>query len=342
MPGGRTAGGVLHLAVAGYGQTAGIHTRIFAGDGHHLDWLIGRLPERARAFATEHGYARHSTDLRHALEDPAVDAVVLCTPSHLHAEQAAACLDAGKHVLVEIPLAMSYAEGFRLAQTARRRKLTLMVAHGHRYQAAMRQVRERIVSGQLTLHSISARYLLLRQENVGSGGYVRSWTDSLLWHHGQHMTDIVLWLLGVSEPGQVEVASISAPPDRRTGIAMDISLGLRTWRDQIASISLSYNSRVNIYDYVLIGHEDTLLIENGTLRNSERVLYSPKSAEKPAESWLLQDREFAAAVHEGRPAAINAESVLPALEVLQTAQNAYAARPRSEPSPDGERAPRPG
>ncbi|WP_158674578.1 Gfo/Idh/MocA family protein [Streptomyces hoynatensis] len=316
----------LGIAVVGYGQTAGIHTRLLGGEGHRLAWLIGRLPERAAAFAAKHGFARHSTHLRHALQDPAVDAVVLCTPSPQHAEQAAACLAAGKHVLVEIPLAMSHAEGARLARTARDLGLTLMVAHGHRYQPALRTVRERVARGELTPHSITARYLLLRRENVGSGGYVRSWTDNLLWHHGQHSTDMVLWLLGVEEPGQVEVTAVHALPDRRLGIPMDISLTLKTRRDQLGIVSMSYHSRVPVYDYVLVCEEDTLVIENGVLRDRDGVLYDPR--QDPTEnrdSWLLQDREFAAAVRERRPPAISAESVLPALDALQRAQDAYDA-----------------
>jgi 2-hydroxy-4-carboxymuconate semialdehyde hemiacetal dehydrogenase len=314
----------LHIAMVGYGQTASIHSRLLAGEGHHLDWLIGRLPERTRAFAEANIYRRYSTLLDDALTDPGVDAVVLCTPSPMHAEQTAACLEAGKHVLVEIPLAMSYGDGLKLAELARSQNLTLMVAHGHRYQAAMRQARDRVISGRLTLHSVTARYLLLRRDNVGSSGYVRSWTDNLLWHHGQHAIDLVLWLLGVERPGQVEVVSLAATRDPGLGIPLDISVSLRTRRDQIATIALSYNSHVRVYDYVLAGEEDTLVIDNGTLRDSMQVLHRP-TGERPDPSWLIQERDFAAAVRERRPAAVSADSVLPALEVLQLAEDAYLA-----------------
>jgi 2-hydroxy-4-carboxymuconate semialdehyde hemiacetal dehydrogenase len=316
----------LHVAVVGYGQIARSHTRILSAEGHHLDWLIGRVPERTAAFAAEHGYARHGTSLEEALRDPAVEAVVLCTPSEQHAAQTAACLAAGKHVLVEIPLAMSYIEGRGLAETARRKGLTLMVAHTHRYGGAVRRAKERIASGQLTLLSVTARYMFLRRENVGASGYVRSWTDNLLWHHGQHATDMVLWLLGVDAPGQVEVSSALAPPDAGLGIPLDLSLVLRTARGQIGTVAMSYNSHVSLYDYVLVGVEDTLLIEQGVLRNREGVLYDPRQdGSDERNSGLLQDREFVAAVREGRPPAIDAGAVLPALEVLQRAQDASVA-----------------
>jgi 2-hydroxy-4-carboxymuconate semialdehyde hemiacetal dehydrogenase len=315
----------LRLAVVGYGQTAGIHSRLLRSEGHQLDWVIGRRADPTRKFAEAHQYRRHSTRLEDALADPAVDAVVLCTPSQAHAEQAAACLEAGKHLLVEIPLAMSYPDGLRLADLARRQNLTLMVAHGHRYQAAMRYAREQVTSGRLALHSITARYLLSRRDNVGSSGYVRSWTDNLLWHHGQHAVDLVLWLLGVEQPGHVEVTSLTALPGR-LGIPMDISISLRTRQDQLATIALSYHSQQSVYDYVLIGEEETLIIDNGTLRDGARVLHRPDPAERPDPSWLIQEREFAAAIRAGRPAAISADSVLPALEVLQQVQDGYDAR----------------
>jgi 2-hydroxy-4-carboxymuconate semialdehyde hemiacetal dehydrogenase len=308
----------------GYGQIARSHTRILAGEGHHLDWLIGRVPERTAAFAAEHGYARHATDLAAALDDPKVEAVVLCTPSEQHAEQTERALLAGKHVLVEIPLAMTFAEGQRLADLARRTGLTVMVAHTHRYQGAMRYAKERIDTGQLTLYNVITRYMFLRRENVGASGYVRSWTDNLLWHHGQHATDTTLWLLGVDRPGRVEATAMLALPDASLGIPLDLSLLMRTERDALGTVAMSYNAHVSLYDYVLIGREDTLVIERGTVRNDKGLLYDPE-ADTPEgrNSGLLQDREFVAAVREGRPAAISADDVLPALEVLQRAQDAY-------------------
>ncbi|MBI3973155.1 MAG: Gfo/Idh/MocA family oxidoreductase [Chloroflexi bacterium] len=316
----------LNLAIVGYGQIARSHTRIFKQDGHHLAWLVGRVPEKTQAFAREHGYARHSTRLDDALADPQVDAVVLCTPSEQHAAQAERCLRAGKHVLVEIPLAMTFAEGKQLGELAHETGLTLMVAHTHRYYPAMQRAHELIRSGQLSLHNVVARYMFLRRENVGASGYVRSWTDNLLWHHGQHATDMVLWMLGVDRPGAVDVTSMVALPDRQRGIPLDLSIVIRTEHDQLATVAMSYNSHVSLYDYVLIGHEDTLVIANNTLRNREGVLYDPKQDPSGgAGGGVAQNREFVAAIRERRQPAISAESVLPALDVLQRVQDAFDA-----------------
>jgi 2-hydroxy-4-carboxymuconate semialdehyde hemiacetal dehydrogenase len=313
--------GALRFAVAGYGQIAAAHTRRLAGDGHRLEWLVGRVPERTEAFAREHGYARHTTDLATALADPALDAVVLGTPNQVHAEQTAACLEAGKHVLVEIPLALSYAEGRQLADLARRTGLTLMVAHTHRFQGAMRWVRERVAGGDLRLEHAIARYLLLRRQNVGSSGYVRSWTDSLLWHHGQHSIDMVLWLLGVDRPGLVDVTAMFAPPDPAQRSPLEMAVLLRTEAGQLGTVALSYNSEVSqVYDYVLTTRGRTLVIEQGVLRDRDGVLYDPARDPGVTDWGLLQNREFAAAVREGRPASVGADDVLPALDVLQRAE----------------------
>lgn len=314
----------LRVAVVGYGQIAKSHTRSFQRDGHELAWLIGRVPDKTAAFAQEHGYARHSTDLEHALADGAVDAVVLCTPSEQHAAQTERCLAAGKHVLVEIPLAMSFAEGQRLADRARATGLTVMVAHTHRYSPALQRAQQMIRSGQITLHSVVARYMFLRRENVGASGYVRSWSDNLLWHHGQHATDMALWLLGVERPGEVDVSAMVALPDQQLGIPLDLSIVLRTKHDQLATIAMSYNSHISLNDYVLIGREDTLLVAESALRHREGVLYDPQAdASEARNAGLMQNREFVAAIQEQRPPAISAESVLPALDVLQRVQDDY-------------------
>jgi 2-hydroxy-4-carboxymuconate semialdehyde hemiacetal dehydrogenase len=325
----------LRLAIVGYGQIARSHTRIMKQEGHNLRWLIGRVPEKTAAFADEHGFGRHSTDLQDALSDPQVDAVILCTPSEQHEAQTERALRAGKHVLVEIPLAMTFAGGQRLAQMARETGLTVMVAHTHRYQGALQRAHQMIESGQLTLHSVVARYMFLRRENVGASGYVRSWTDNLLWHHGQHATDMCLWLLGVERPGEVEVTWLLALPDRQLGIPLDLSIVFRTKRDQLGTVAMSYNSHLSLNDYVLIGQEDTLYVDNGVLRNREGVLYDPKQDQSEARhGGLLQNREFVAAIRERRRPAISADAVLPALDVLQRVQDAYD---RWEPKVKGEK-----
>ncbi len=314
----------LGLAVVGYGMTASSHTRTFGADGHHLRWLIGRVPERAEAFATEYGYGKHGTDLSMALNDRTVDAVILCTPSEQHEAQAIACLDAGKHVLIEIPVAMSASGAARVADRTRASGLSAMVAHTHRYHPGIRTAHAEIVAGRLSLSNIVARYLFLRRENVGASGYRRSWTDNLLWHHGCHATDLALHLLGATNGSQVEVVSIIATPDASVGAPLDLSIVLRTADDRLATIAMSYNAHLSRYDYVLIGREDTVEIRDGNLKErhgAPKDVPGADTANSPS-PVVLQNREFHASILEGRPPSISPDSVLPAMEVLQIAQDA--------------------
>ncbi|NBP77938.1 MAG: gfo/Idh/MocA family oxidoreductase [Proteobacteria bacterium] len=305
-------------------MTATSHTRTFGADGHHLRWLIGRVPERAAAFANEYGYGKHGTDLEAALNDRSVDAVILCTPSEQHEAQALACLDAGKHVLIEIPVAMSAAGAARVADRTRASGLSAMVAHTHRYHPGIRTAHAEIAAGRLSLSNIVARYMFLRRENVGASGYRRSWTDNLLWHHGCHATDLVMHLLGASSSAQVEVASIIATPDASVGAPLDLSIVLRTADDRLATIAMSYNAHLSRYDYVLIGREDTMEIRDGNLKERHGVpaeVPGADTANSPS-PVVLQNREFHASILEGRPPSISPDSVLPAMEVLQIAQDA--------------------
>lgn len=311
----------LSLAVIGYGMTARSHSRTFVAEGHRLSWLVGRVEASAEAFAREHGYARHGTSLDDALADPSIDAVVLCTPSDQHEAQAIACLDAGKHVLIEIPVAMSLAGARRVAERARTSGRVAMVAHTHRYHPGIRTARAEIEAGTLVPNSVVARYMFLRRENVGASGYRRSWTDNLLWHHGCHAVDTALWLVG-GAVGEVEVTSVVAMPDERVGAPLDLAIVLRTSTDRTVSVAMSYNSHLSRYDYLVVGDEDTLEIRDGTLRDRGTTGPVEGTREPGPTPVVRQDREFVAAIREGRRASISPDDVMPAMEALQAAQDA--------------------
>jgi 2-hydroxy-4-carboxymuconate semialdehyde hemiacetal dehydrogenase len=317
----------MRLLMVGYGSIAMAHTRSFAHEGVELDAVYGRDPAKAAAFAREFGYARSVATLEEGLARDDIDLVAICSPSAVHATQAEAALRAGKHVLVEIPLAMSYAEAKALADLARATGKVLMVAHTQRYYRPLMEARRRVASGALTLHSIICRYAFLRRKNEDWQGRPRTWTDNLLWHHGCHVVDFALWMLGVTEPGSVEATGQLALPDQRMGIPMDLALTLRTPSDQLVSIAMSYNAHIPVHDYLMIGREDTLHYVNRGLVGSQGVIIGASDMRREgADGNLLQDQEFLAAVREGRPAALSAEAVLPAYRALQDIQDQYDAR----------------
>jgi 2-hydroxy-4-carboxymuconate semialdehyde hemiacetal dehydrogenase len=316
----------VKLLMVGYGSISMAHTRSFAHEGVELDTVVGRDPAKAAAFATEFGYRRSVSTLAEALADDAIDLVAVCSPSEAHAAQAEAALRAGKHVLVEIPLAMSYAEAEALADLARATGKTLMVAHTQRYYRPLMEARRRVASGELTLHSIICRYAFFRRKNEDWQGRPRTWTDNLLWHHGCHAVDFALWMLGVDRPGLVEATGRLALPDQRMGIPMDLSLTLRTPSDQLVSVAMSYNTHLPVHDYLMIGREDTLHYVNRGLVGSQGTIFDANDMRNEGNDGnLLQDQEFLAAIREGRPPAVSADAVLPAYRALQDIQDAYDA-----------------
>lgn len=306
----------MNAAIIGYGTTANSHARMLQQEGLVLESVVGRLPDQTAAFAHHHGFRHHTTDLAETLARPDLDVVVICSPSAAHAEQTEQALLAGKHVLVEIPLAMSYADAERLVRLAAERDRILMVAHTHRYGAAIQEVKRRITAGELTVRHIISRYVFLRRENVDWTGRRRSWTDNLLWHHGCHATDMCLWLLGETAPGRVAVTAQVAQPDANMGIPMDLSILLRTEGDAQASVNMSYNSHLSLYDYLIIGDQTSLSVSDGKLIGKDGVILDPAQAPGPSPQ-VQQDREFLAAVREQRPPAISGASVLPAMWALQ-------------------------
>ena len=306
----------LRAGIIGYGTTANGHARVLTQEGVVIESVMGRLPDKTAEFAQQHGAHHHTTDLAALLARPELDVVVICSPTDAHAAQTEQCLRAGKHVLVEIPLAVSYADAQRLVDLAREQQLTLMVAHTHRFGAAIQEVKQRISSGALHVHNIISRYVFLRRENVDLTGRRRSWTDNLLWHHGCHATDMCLWLLGETQPGQIDVTSHVALPDPKMGIPLDLSILLRARGDALASVNMSYNSHLSRYDYLVIGDETTLLVSEGKLCGPEGVLLDPAQLPKGESAQELQDREFLAAISERRTAAISGAAVLPAMWAL--------------------------
>jgi 2-hydroxy-4-carboxymuconate semialdehyde hemiacetal dehydrogenase len=321
------------VAVIGYGSIARAHVRALAvlneaPRPHHvrLRAVVGRLAEPAADFAREFGFARATTHLDEALADPTVEAVLVCSPTDLHAQQTKQALKSGKHVLCEIPLATSLAETDRLIGLADEVGRTLMICHTERYYPALVEARRMVQAGELLPHAVVSRYMFHRRENVNWVGRRRSWTDNLLWHHGCHAVDAALWLLGATE---VETAAQVALPSGNLNIPMDLSILMRTPRDQIATVAMSYNTHMPFHDYLVIGEEMTVLFSDGQLRDKDRVLVSGTPTTALDEAIVRQDAEFFDAIEEGREPAISGRAVRPVMSVLQAAQDTLDARLRS-------------
>lgn len=326
----------MNVGILGYGSIARSHARAIQALQAHdarqplsLRGVMGRRAEPTAEFAREYGLAVATTQLDELLADPEVDAVIVCSPTDVHAEQTERALQAGKDVLCEIPLATSLSDTDRLIDLADRVDRRLMVCHTQRYYPALVEARRQIAQGELHAHAIVSRYMFQRRENVNWMGRQRSWTDNLIWHHGCHAVDAALWLLGAED---VDVSAQVALPGGNLGIPMDLGIVMRTGRDQIITVAMSYNTHIPAHDYLVIGQETTLLFADGQLRDRDRVLVEARDRGGIGDPIAQQDAEFFAAVRERREPAVSARSVRPSMAALQAVQDALDARLRSAPA----------
>ena len=315
---------VVNIALVGYGAIAAKHMEAFGQiPGVVPAWLVGRREEPTERFAAQWGFQQWTLSLDKALEDPGVDAVVITSPNGLHAEQTERSLRAGKHVLCEIPLALSLQDAERVTRISRDENRRLMVAHSMRFFPAIREVQRRVQSGALHIYHLAGEFTMVRRKNVTATGSVRSWTDNLLWHHGAHMVDTILWTTGNDA---ADVFCRFGPEHPTQGI-MDLSLSMATPDGQIATVAQSYNSLEVRWRLTFFAEEATLDFDMGELRDSDGTIIVTQHSIVDLRD---QNREFVEAVREGRDPAIAGEDVLPAMRVLHQAQ-ACADTLRSKP-----------
>ena len=329
----------MTIAILGYGSIAQDHARTVAalsktaaGRDLRMYGVFGPKADPTTAFGREFGMPVATTDHDELLADQNVEAVIVCSPSPRHAEQTEQWLRAGKHVLCEIPLALSLAETERLTALADEVDRRLMVCQTQRYQPALIEARRLVAAGEIHPHAIVSRYMFGRRENINWRGRRRTWTDDLLWHHGCHAVDAALWLLGVADRDETaETVAQVALPGHDLDIPMDLSLVMRTPRDQLVTVAMSYHTHIPVHDYLVIGEERTLLYADGRLRDNDRLLVDqvqtdPSDLDSPI---ARQDAEFFAAIREGREPAVSGRSVRPAMAALQAAQDTLTARRRT-------------
>jgi 2-hydroxy-4-carboxymuconate semialdehyde hemiacetal dehydrogenase len=309
------AWGDIGVALLGYGAIADMHAAALRALDVTPLVVAGPRAGEAELFAERHGIGRATTDVDAAIAEAGVRAVIVASPSGVHVEQARASLAAGRHALVEIPLALSLADGEALVAQARDAGLVLAVCHTLRYWSPLDRAHAWLAEGGHEVKHVVARALSLRHENVGWTGRRRSWTDDLLWHHGGHVIDEVLRLL----PGPVEAVEAAVGPVwPESGLPMDYAITVRTAGGAIASIALSYNARVGRSDYLVITDRDTMTIEGADVHVAAGPLVAGQSVAETQEAAVLaQDRDFLRAAATGETPIAAAEAILPVLAVQQ-------------------------
>jgi 2-hydroxy-4-carboxymuconate semialdehyde hemiacetal dehydrogenase len=304
----------INCCMVGYGGIAEFHTEALRQiDGVRLHTVVGRREEPASEFKARMGYRKSTIQYEEALEDSEIDAVVIASPSEVHYEQTKMALEAKKHVLVEIPLAMSHKGARDLVGLANKSGRQVMVAHTRRFDPIGQFVKDFIASGKAgQVYQHHCYELWLRHENVGWTGYQRSWVDDVLFHHGCHVLDYSLWTIGADVR---RIRGELSPLHPKTSTSMDVSMLVRYTNETIATLSLSYNSPQAVNTNSYICEAGTLATTGNKVTMNGDILFENTGG--LAESILTQDIEFVDAIREDRPPECNTSHALTALTLLQ-------------------------
>jgi 2-hydroxy-4-carboxymuconate semialdehyde hemiacetal dehydrogenase len=305
----------MGVVVAGEGAIARQHMAALRRmDDVEVVGVAGGDPGGTASFAAEFEIPRHGLDLPEMLDEPGVDAAILASPTPIHAAQAIAAMDAGKHVLIEIPMADSLADAEAVVAAQRRTGVTAMVCHTRRFNPSHQWVHRRIVSGDLTLQHLVVSTLFLRRENKNALGQPRSWTDHLLWHHACHTVDLFLHQTG-GEPTRAWAQQGPAHPD--LGIAMDMTVGLQAPSGALCTLALSFNNDGPLgTTFRYIGDTGTYIARYDDLVDGHDKPIDTSGVGDSVDGIENQDREFVAAVREGREPLASVAQCLPTMETL--------------------------
>jgi 2-hydroxy-4-carboxymuconate semialdehyde hemiacetal dehydrogenase len=304
----------LRIALAGAGAFGEKHLDgLKLIDGVTVTSIISRQQEQAQAVADKYGAVHATTDLAEALARDDVDAVILCTPTQMHAAQAIQCMDAGKHVQVEIPLADSLADAEAVLAKQVATGLTCMVGHTRRFNPSHQYVHNRIAAGEFNIQQMDVQTYFFRRKNMNAKGQARSWTDHLLWHHAAHTVDLFAYMAGPI----VKANAIEGPIHPELGIAMDMSIQLKAESGAICTLSLSFNNDGPLGTFFrYIGDSATYLARYDDLFTGKEEQIDVANVAVSMNGIELQDREFIAAIREGREPNSSVAQVLPCYRVL--------------------------
>ena len=292
-------------------------------DGVEVVSLISRDLAKTQEVADKYGIKHVTTDLADSLALKEVDAVILCTPTQMHAAQAVACMKAGKHVQTEIPLADSLRDAYRVLQMQENTGLVAMCGHTRRFNPSHQWVRQKITAGEFNIQQMDVQTYFFRRTNMNVLGQSRSWTDHLLWHHAAHTVDLFAYQ---ARSPIVKANAIQGPVHPTLGIAMDMSIQLRAANGAICTLSLSFNNDGPLGSFFrYIGDSGTYLARYDDLFTAKEEKIDVSKVAVSTNGIELQDREFFAAIREGREPNGSVAQVLPCYEVLHDLERQLSA-----------------
>ncbi len=305
----------MKVVLAGEGAIAQKHLAGLARiDGVEVVSLAGGNPDDTAEVAAAAGIPHWSLELGKCLAQPGVEAAILATPTGMHAAQAIQVMEAGKHVLVEIPVADSLADSEAVVATQERTGLTAMVCHTRRFNPSHQWIHNRIVAGELTLQHLVVDTFFFRRENKNALGKARTWTDHLLWHHSAHTVDLFQYQTGAPTVG---AWAQEGPHHPQLGIAMDMSVGLKSETGALCTLSLSFNNDGPLGTFFrYICDNGTYIARYDDLVDGTEQPVDVSKVDVSMDGIELQDREFFAAIADGREPNASVAQILPVMATI--------------------------
>ena len=305
----------LRIALAGAGAFGQKHLdALKLIDGVQVTSVIGRELDKTKEVAAKYGIGHVATELSESLTRSDVDAVILCTPTQMHAEQSIACMQAGKHVQAEIPLCDNLKDGEAVVALQEKTGLVAMCGHTRRFNPSHQVVRQKILAGEFNIQQMDVQTYFFRRTNMNALGQARSWTDHLLWHHAAHTVDLFQYQ---TRSRVVKANAVQGPIHPVLGIAMDMSIQLKAENGAICTLSLSFNNEGPLGTFFrYIGDTATYIARYDDLFNGKDEKIDVSKVDVSMNGIELQDREFVAAIREGREPNGSVRQVLPCYQVL--------------------------
>jgi len=283
-------------------------------EGVEVASLAGGSPESVEAVAKKYGIPHWTSDLAEALAQPGVEAAILTSPTQVHAEQAVQVMRAGKHVEIEIPIADSLIDARRILEAQKETGKIAMAGHTRRFNPSHQWIHDKIKAGELNLQHLVVQTFFFRRKNINLEGKPRSWTDHLLWHHACHTVDLFQY-----QTGEVasEVFALEGPKHPELGIAMDMSIGMKVPTGALCTLALSFNNdgpQGTFFRYIC--DNGTYIARYDDLFNGKDEPIDLSGVAVSMNGIELQDREFIAALEEGREPKSSVQQVFPAMVTL--------------------------
>ncbi len=306
----------MRVCIAGAAGAFGMKhlEAISAIDDAEVVSVVGTNAEKMKAFAEERNIPHYTTDLAESLARDDVDCVILATPTQMHAAQVIQCLQAGKHVQTEIPMADNIEDAKKIVELQKETGLVAMAGHTRRFNPSHQWIHDKIQAGELKVQQMDVQTYFFRRTNTNAKGEARSWTDHLLWHHACHTVDLFQYQTGETAS---QVQAMQGPIHPDLGIAMDMSIGMKVPSGALCTLSLSFNNDGpfgTFFRYICdngtyVARYDDLEDGKGNPIDLSDVAVSFNGIE-------LQDREFFAAIREGREPNSSLAQCYPAMETL--------------------------